>query len=107
VILYQTLATQVTRQLPQYATLKAMGYTDAYLSRIVVALGMIMASIAFVHAFAAAMAIYAKVSRMTPMIVEMTATRAIAVFAISVVMSILSAVVAVRILRRADPADLF
>ena len=107
VILYQTLATQVTRQLPQYATLKAMGYTDAYLSRIVVALGMIMASIAFVPAFAAAMAIYAKVSRMTPMIVEMTATRAIAVFAISVAMSILSAVVAVRILRRADPADLF
>ena len=54
VIIYQTLATQVTRQLPQYATLKAMGYDDAHLQRIVVVLSTIMAGIAFAPAFAGA-----------------------------------------------------
>jgi putative ABC transport system permease protein len=107
VIVYQTLATQVTRQLPQYATLKAMGYTDAFLLRIVVSLSTIMAGIAFVLAFAGAIALYAQLRTMTPLPVEMTATRAIAVFALSIAMSAASAILAVRILRRADPADLF
>ena len=107
VIVYQTLATQVTRQLPQYATLKAMGYSDAYLLRIVLALSAIMAGVAFVFAFAGAIAIYAKVRTLTPLPVEMTAARAIGVIALSFAMSAASAILAVRILRRADPADLF
>ena len=32
-ILNQTLSTQITRQLPQYATLKAMGYADSCVTR--------------------------------------------------------------------------
>ena len=107
VIVYQTLATQVTRQLPQYATLKAMGYSDAYLLRIVVALATIMAGFAFVFAFAAALAIYAQVRTVIPLPVEMTVARVIAVLALSVAMSAASAILAVRILRRASPADLF
>jgi putative ABC transport system permease protein len=107
VIVYQTLATQVTRQLPQYATLKAMGYSDAYLLRIVIALSAIMASVAFVLAFIGAVLIYAKVRTMTPLPVEMTAARAIAVLMLSLGMSAASAILAVRILRRASPADLF
>ena len=35
VILYQVLTTQATRQLRQYATLKAMGYTNGALQRII------------------------------------------------------------------------
>ncbi len=107
VIVYQTLATQVTRQLPQYATLKAMGYTDAFLLSIVVALSAIMAGLAFVLAFAGAIAIYAKVRTMTPLPVEMTGARVIGVLVLSLAMSAASAILAVRILRRADPADLF
>ena len=34
-VLYQTLATQITRQLPQFATLKAIGYTNRFLDGIV------------------------------------------------------------------------
>src|SRR5205807_312825 len=34
-VLYQTLATQISRQLPQFATLKAIGYRDRYLDLIV------------------------------------------------------------------------
>jgi putative ABC transport system permease protein len=107
VIVYQTLATQVTRQLPQYATLKAMGYSHGYLMGIGVSLAAIMVGIAFIPAFAFALAIYAQVRTMTPLPVEMTANRAIAVFLLSLAMSAASAIFAAQILRRADPADLF
>jgi putative ABC transport system permease protein len=107
VIVYQTLATQVTRQLPQYATLKAMGYSDTDLLRIVLALSAMMAAVAFVFAFAGAIAIYAQVRAFTPLPVEMTAARAVGVLALSFAMSAASAILAIRILRRANPADLF
>jgi putative ABC transport system permease protein len=45
IILNQTLSTQITGQLPQYATLKAMGYTNGYLGGIVVTLAIIMSTV--------------------------------------------------------------
>jgi putative ABC transport system permease protein len=107
VILYQTLATQVTRQLPQYATLKAMGYTDAYLRGVTVMLAMITATIAFAAALAAAMVLYDNVRTMARLPIEMTGTRVIAVLAMTLIMATGSALAAARRLRRADPADLF
>jgi putative ABC transport system permease protein len=106
VIVYQTLATQVTRQLPQYATLKAMGYSDVHLLLIVIALAAIMAGLAFIPAFAGAVAIYAQVRVLTPLPVTMSWERAVGVLMLSVAMAAASAILAVRILRRADPADL-
>ncbi len=35
VVVYQILYTEVTNHLPQYATLKAMGFDDRYLLRVV------------------------------------------------------------------------
>jgi putative ABC transport system permease protein len=107
VILYQTLATQVTRQLPQYATLKAMGYTDAYLRGVIVMLAMITATIAFAAALAAAMVLYSKIRTMARLPIEMTLTRVITVLAMSLIMAAGSALGAARRLRLADPADLF
>lgn len=107
VILYQTLATQVTRQLPQYATLKAIGYTDRYLQGIVVALAVTMASIAFVPALAAAMVMYDGIRTAARLPVEMTGARVVAVLAVALVMAAASALVAVGRVRRADPADVF
>jgi putative ABC transport system permease protein len=107
VIMFQTLATQVTRQLPQYATLKAIGYTDGYIRRIVVALAAITASIAFVPALGIALVIYDKVRTMARLPIEMTGARVVAVLAIVLTMSAASALLAVRKVRQVDPADLF
>ncbi len=107
VILYQTLATQVIRQLPQYATLKAIGYTDAYVRNIVVALSLIMASAAFAPAVVASIAIYERVRTTARLPIEMTGARVLGVLLLALAMSAASALFAVRILRRADPADLF
>ena len=106
-ILYQTLATQVTRQLPQYATLKAIGYTDAYLRNIVLVLAAVMAGVAFAPALAAATVIYDRVRITARLPIEMTGARVLGVLVLALAMSAASAFIAVRILRRADPADLF
>ena len=107
VILYQTMATQVIRHLAQYATLKAIGYTDGYLSGIVVSMAVTLAAIAFAPSLAAALIVYDKVRAVTRLPIEMTATRLAAVLVLSLAMSALSALIAARILRRANPADLF
>jgi putative ABC transport system permease protein len=107
VIVYQTLATQITRNLKQYATLKAMGYGDGYLRSIVVYVGLFMGTIAYMPAFAAAIVIYGRVRVIARLPVEMTVARVIAVLILSTAISVASALIAVRVLRRADPADLF
>jgi putative ABC transport system permease protein len=62
VILNQTLSTQITRQLPQFATLKALGYTNRDLTGIVVTLAVIMSTAGFIPAAAMAMVVQ-KLSR--------------------------------------------
>src|SRR5262249_28928995 len=107
VILNQTLSTQITRQLPQYATLKALGYTDRDLTGIVVTLAVIMSTIGFIPAAAMAIVIYAVVRRLTILPIEMTSARMVGVLAIAWIISVLSALLALRVMRRADPVDLF
>lgn len=107
VILNQTLATQITRQLPQYATLKAMGYSNAYLGGIVVTLATMMSTISFVPAVVLSIVIYWIVRHATLLPIEMTVARMISVLGMSWGMAALSALIALRVLRRADPVELF
>jgi putative ABC transport system permease protein len=107
VILYQTLATQIIRHLPQYATFKAIGYTDSYLQRVVVSLGLMTASIAFLPAVAAAIGIYGKLRELARLPIEMTTTRILAVLVIALAMSAATALFAVNKVRQVDLADLF
>ena len=107
VILNQALSTQIARQLPQFATLKAMGYSQRYLAGIVVTLAIVLSSLSYVPAVACSVIIYRVVRRATLLPIEMTATRMLTVLAIVWGMSTLSALVALRVLRRADPVELF
>lgn len=107
VILYQALTTQVVRQLPQFATLRAIGYTDHQIRHIVLNIALLTAGIAFLPSWVAAIATYAKVRDLARLPIEMTATRVIIVFVVVVVMSAATALVAVRKVHRVDPADLF
>ena len=107
IILYQTLATQVTRNLPEFATLKAIGYTDRSLAGIVVVLALLMTMIAFFPAVVAAIVVYKITAIATLLPIYMTVTRVAAVFLLAIVMSTASALLSVRVVRRADPVELF
>ncbi len=107
VIMNQVLATQILRQLPQYATLKAIGYTDRQLRRIVLVLSSAMATIGYFPALLFALVIYALLRHATLLPIDMTLTRIAMVLGIAWGMSAVSALMSVRVLQRADPVDLF
>jgi putative ABC transport system permease protein len=107
VILNQTLSSQITRQLPQYATLKAMGYTDRQLAGYVLTIATIMSALSYVPAFLISIVIYWIIRRATPLPIEMTLARMLTVLVIAWVTSAISGLIALRILRRANPVELF
>ena len=106
-VVYQTLATQVSRQLPQFATLKAIGYRDRSLEGTVIAISLLIVIVAFVPALAAALGLYSVIRDQTLLPVAMTWPRLAAVFVATLVMASISALLSLGSLRRADPVELF
>jgi len=106
-VVYQILATQVSRQLPQFATLKAVGYGDGFLAGTVVTMALLIVLAGFFPALAAASGVYEVIREETLLPAEMSLTRIAVVFAASLAMAAASALLSMSSLRRADPADLF
>jgi putative ABC transport system permease protein len=107
IIVYQILFADISDHLKEYATLKAVGYTDHYLARVVMMEASILAVVGFFPGLAICHRLYAltKQATMLPMVIE--PARASHVFALTLVMCCVSAMIAVRKLRAADPADVF
>lgn len=107
VIVYQILYSDVTDHLPEYATLKAMGFRDRYLLIVVFQESLILAALGFIPGTAIALGIYriTNLATMLPMTMELG--RIVFVFVLTAVMSSFSAAAAVRKLQTADPADIF
>jgi len=106
-IVYQIVSTQVGRQLPQFATLKAIGYRDRSLTATVGAMSLLIVIAGFIPALAAALGLYSLIRQETLLPVMMSEMRLLAVFAAALGMAVISALLSVWVLRRADPADVF
>ncbi len=106
-ILYQTLATQITRQLPQFAMLKAIGHTNRRLEAIVLIEAMLVMLAAFLPAVAVSLWLYGVIRAQTLLPVTMSPVELGGVFVVAVVMSAISAMLSLVRLRRADPAEIF
>ncbi|MGB3293898.1 MAG: ABC transporter permease DevC [Phormidesmis sp.] len=107
VIVYQILYTDVSDHLPEYATLKAIGYSDRYLIGVLAQEVVILAVLGFIPGFIASLGIYQLTSAATALPVVMKTSRALNVFALTVVMCGASGLIAMQKLRSADPADVF
>jgi putative ABC transport system permease protein len=107
VITYQVLALEVNHRLSEYATLKALGFSDRSLSRVVLTQAGVFALASYAPGYLFAVAIYSVGEHVTGLPMGMTLGRALAVFLINLVLCCLSGLLALRILRRADPVELF
>ncbi|MFS8775282.1 ABC transporter permease DevC [Synechococcus sp. W65.1] len=107
VIVYQILYTDVSDHLAEYATLKAMGYTDTYLLGVVLQEALLLAVLGYIPAFALAVLLYDLTASATLLPIAMTFNRAMLVLGLTVSMCFISGAIAVRRLRAADPADIF
>jgi len=106
-VVYQIVSTQVSRQLPQFATLKAIGYGDSALAGTVAVMSLLIAIAGFAPALAAAALLYDEIREKTLLPVTLSVSHIAEVFAAALVMAAISALLAVGGLRRADPADVF
>lgn len=107
VIVYQILYTDVTDHLPEYATLKAMGYKDFYFLIVVFQEALILAILGYLPGFGVSVLLYNLGRSATSLPMYMTVGKAVTVFVMTVVMCSVSGAVAVRKLQAADPADIF
>jgi putative ABC transport system permease protein len=107
VVVYQVLSNDVRRHLPEYATLKAMGYTNRSLSGVVVVQALIYALGAFGPAVVLAYIAYRVTAALAQIPMRMTVSNLAIALAMAAAVSLLSALLSVGKLRTADPAELF
>lgn len=107
VVLYQILASEVTRQMKEYATLKAMGYHSAALHSIILQQACIYALLGFIPATGLAFLLYAEMRRQTRLPMVMTGGRVVVVLAVSLLICLSAGWLASRKAHQKDPADLF
>jgi putative ABC transport system permease protein len=107
VIVYQILYSEVSDHLSEYATLKAMGYSQTYLLLVVFQEAFILASLGYIPGFGFAVFLYSIAKNATLLPIYMTVSRAILVFLLTMLMCFISGLISVRKLQAADPADVF
>ncbi|MFP4298194.1 MAG: ABC transporter permease DevC [Spirulinaceae cyanobacterium] len=107
VIVYQILYTDVANHLPEYATLKAMGYRNWYLLTVVFQEALILALLGYLPGYGISMILYAMTKSATSLPVVMSVSKAVTVLILTIIMCAGSGAVAIRKLSEADPADIF
>lgn len=109
VIVYQILYTDIRDHLREYATLKAMGYGNSYLFRVVFQEAVTLAVLGYVPGLIISLGLYRLTVNATAGALPMTMTlfRVGFVLVLAVIMCTLSAMVSVRKAMTADPADVF
>jgi putative ABC transport system permease protein len=107
IIVYQILYGDVMNSLPQYATLKAMGYTDKFVIAIVIQQSAIFALIGFVPGILLSSGLYYLLAAVTKLTVFMTVERAVQVLILTFIMCVGSGTLATKKLVQLDPADVF
>ena len=107
VIVYQILYSDVSEHLAEYATLKAMGYSDRYLMVVVMQEALLIAVLGFIPSLMLAAGLYQITYAATLLPITMKLNRAIQVLILTIIMCSISGVISLRKLRTADPADVF
>lgn len=107
IICYQILFTDISDHSAEFATLKAIGYSNAYLIRTVVTQGFYLALAAFGPGLLASFVFYTLLQHMTGIWMRITVYRAAGIFALTLIMCVVSAYLAARKVTRMDPAEVF
>ncbi len=107
VIVYQILYSDVSDHLPEYATLKAIGFKDRYLLLVVFQESLILAAMGFIPGFLISLGFYQVTRQATLLPMLMTLDRAIFVLVLTASMCSISAAIVIRKLQSADPAEVF
>lgn len=109
VIVYQILYTEISNQMREYATLKAMGYRSRFLFSTVIQEAIILAVLGYIPGFAISLGLYELTLRATSggLPIGMEFGRAVFVLFLTILMCMISGLISVQKVITADPADVF
>lgn len=107
IVVYQILYTDVSNHLPQFATMKAMGFTDNFLLWIVIRQGLLLSILGYIPGSLLAIGFYKIIQVGTAIPVAANWERAIFLLVLTCLMCLMSGAMATGRLRAADPADVF
>ena len=106
-IVYQVLSTDIANMMSEYATLKAMGYGNRYLTKVVLQQAVFLAVIGYIPSLAISFVLYRVVEGLSGMPMSMSPDIMLEVIVLAIGMCVLSGLAALRKLYQADPVDLF
>jgi len=107
IFIYQMMVADIKKHMPEYATLKAMGYRFGFLFRVVLNQALFLALGGYSLGAIAALGLYEVTILAAALPIGMTWERVGLVLLLTVGMCVSSALLAVRKVRTADPAELF
>lgn len=107
IFVYQMMAADIRNLLPEYATVKALGYRPPFLTAVVLWQAALLALFGFVPGFVVSLGLYAVARQYGGIPTAMTAATAAGVLVLDLGMCLASGLLAVRKVQTADPADLF
>lgn len=107
VILFQILSTDISNRLKEYATLKAMGFTNIYIYSIGIGQALLMAFLSYIPSLILAFLVFHIVYVLSHLPMKVTFSLALFVLLLSFAMSSISSIIALQKVREADPAELF
>lgn len=106
-ICYQILYSDVTDHAMQFATLKAMGYSNLFLLKVVFQEALILSVLGFFVAVIPFCGLAWYLEEYSGLLMLLTPSRMMVVFVLTIVMNQVAAVLAMRKIIQADPADCF
>jgi putative ABC transport system permease protein len=107
VIVIQILSTDVQDHLPEYATFKAMGFSNGSLLGIVYEQSAILTVFGFMPGLIASLGLYELIKLGVSMPISMPLSRVVMVFGMTAAMCLIAGTIALRRVAKADPAEVF
>jgi putative ABC transport system permease protein len=106
-ISYQIIYTELSDRLPQYATLKGIGYENSYLISSVLRQALLTGIAGYIPAWLLCLAVYKIVGDIALLPLHMTLSLTLISLALTLGMCLLAGAIAIRRVIAADPAEIF
>jgi putative ABC transport system permease protein len=107
VILFQVLSAEISARINEYATVKAVGFGNSYIYKVGAQQAIIFALMSYIPALPMGHGVSYLVQKTARLPMYLTYELAIFVLLLALLMCTISGILALRKVRRADPADLF